>query len=65
MNEMDPEEFEQLQAALVASMNQDNEEIVIGEDDDEEGQGGNMMQNFMGMFGFGGGSGGQGPAPNQ
>ena len=33
---MDPEEFEQLQAALVASMNQDNEEIIIGEDDEED-----------------------------
>ena len=38
--EMDQEEFEQLQAALVASMNQENEEIVIADDDEEEASGG-------------------------
>lgn len=33
---MTQEEFEQVQAALVASMNQDNEEIIIADDDDED-----------------------------
>ena len=32
--EIDQEEFEQLQAALIASM-QEQEEIVVGEDEDE------------------------------
>lgn len=33
-NDMSQEEFEQMQAALVASMTQDDGEIIVGEDDD-------------------------------
>lgn len=48
---MTQEEFEQVQAALVASMNQD-EEIHIG-DDEEDGSGNQgIFQQAMGMFGF-------------
>ena len=38
-------------------MNQGDEEIVIGEDDDEEGVEANpgMIAQMMGMFGMGGG----------
>ena len=52
--EMTEEEFEQLQAALVASMNQGEEEIIIGDEDDEEEASGNpgIMQQMMGMMGF-------------
>ena len=53
---MDEEEFQQIQAALVASMNQ-NEEIVIASDEEAD-EGNGMIQNFMGMIGFGGGQGG-------
>ena len=35
---MDQEEFEQMQAALVASMTQDDGEMIIGDEDDEEGE---------------------------
>ena len=37
MDGMTEEEFEQMQAAIVASMNEE-EEIHIGEDDEDEGQ---------------------------
>ena len=36
---MTEEEFHQLQAALVASMNQEDEEIVIRDEEEEEGEG--------------------------
>lgn len=41
---MTQEEFEQLQAALAASMNQESEEIVIGEEDDGEEANPGMIQ---------------------
>lgn len=52
---MSQEEFEQMQAALVASMTQDDGEIIVGEDDDEGEEQINpgMMQQMMGMFGYG------------
>ena len=52
---MTEEEFEQIQAALVASMGQ-NEDIVIGDDDDDEGNGEQApgyLNQIMGMFGGG------------
>lgn len=54
-NNMSQEEFEQMQAALVASMTQDDGEIIVGEDDDEGEEQINpgMMQQMMGMFGYG------------
>lgn len=53
--EMTEEEFEQLQAALVASMNQGEEEILIGDEDDEEEESSNpgIVQQMMGMMGLG------------
>ena len=47
--------IEQMQAALVASMTQDDGEIIVGEDDDEGEEQINpgMMQQMMGMFGYG------------
>jgi hypothetical protein len=51
---MSQEEFEQMQAALVASMTQDDGEIIVGEDDEGEDQiNPGMMQQMMGMFGYG------------
>lgn len=51
--DMTQEEFESLQAALVASMNQDNEEIIIGDDEDgAENSNTGYMQQMMGMLGF-------------
>ena len=50
---MDEEELEQMQAALIASM-ADQEEIVINEDDDQPAQGNQGMLNQMfGYFGLG------------
>ncbi len=49
---MTQEEFEQLQAALVASMNEE-EEIHIGEDDEGAEGGGGLIQGMMNMMGFG------------
>ena len=48
---MTQEEFEQIQAALVASMNQD-EEIHIGEDEEEDSGNQGILQQAMGMLGF-------------
>lgn len=45
-----------MQAALVASMTQDDGEIVVGEDDDDDGEeqiNPGMLQQMMGMFGYG------------
>ena len=48
---MDEEEFEQLQAALAASMVQ-NEEIVINSDDEgDQPANPGIFQQMMGMFG--------------
>lgn len=55
-NDMSHEEFEQMQAALVASMTQDDGEIIVGEDDDDDGDeqiNPGMLQQMMGMFGYG------------
>ena len=54
-DDMSQEEFEQMQAALVASMTQDDGEIIVGEDDDDEDEPINpgMLQQMMGMFGYG------------
>ena len=53
---MTEEEFEQLQAALVASMGQ-NEDIIVGDeedDGDEQQNAPGYIQQIMGMFGGGG-----------
>ena len=51
--DMTEEEFAELQAALVASMNQENEDINIDDDDEEGQENPGMVQQMMGMFGFG------------
>ena len=48
---MSQEEFEALQAAIVASMGQD-EQIIIGRDEEEEA-GGGLISQMMGMLGLG------------
>ena len=53
---MSEQEFEQMQAALVASMTQDDGEIIVGDDGDDDGDeqiNPGMLQQMMGMFGYG------------